>query len=114
MSHYTETSDTAARADSERDARHNGGDWPTGGYHWRPDYFRPPQALIFRASNYAWTYALLETPRDKMLSRLDRFKTRHFLSYHRTVKARRALYSPCYTGQPAPVMNIDPPKRSAA
>lgn len=28
MSHYTERSDTAARADSARDARANGGDWP--------------------------------------------------------------------------------------
>lgn len=114
MSHYTEPNDSSARAYAARDDRANANDGTRGGYHWRPDFFRPCSTLIFRASNYAYTYALLETPRDKMLSRLDKFKTRQFIAWNRAVKARRALYSPTYCGQPASVMNLSEKAKVAA
>lgn len=104
---YTNLLDRAAEYEDHRNDRANSDDGARGGYRWWPDYFRPVQALIFRASNYAYTYALLETPRDKMLSRLDRHPVKRFLRYHRHVLAMRMLYQPRYCGQPAPRMNIE-------
>lgn len=67
-SHYTEMSDTLARADSARDARHNGGDWPAP---YRPLWIH--RATRKRhASTCAWLYEGLRLSLVVWLSQYQR------------------------------------------